>query len=328
MNPTISVLLPAYNSEKYIGEAVESILNQTFTDFELIVLDDASTDRTPDILAEYALKDTRIRVVRNESNLRIAASLNRGITLASGKYIARMDADDAAVPERFEKQFELMEKNPDIAVCGSWVSVYETGEEWRPPSDSDSIKAKLFFESYLYHPAVMIRKDVLVSYAGGYRPDMPPAEDYDLWVRLAVHPEVKFANVPQVLLRYRMHPGVDREIYREKQLESSNRVRRFLLSHIGLEVSDEEFQVHVALSVRWNIFQKALPGRCRRWMEKMAAAVRNSAYCSEAALKKESAICYRMLMRQRLKDFIFPRNSRARLAAKAMKHWIAGLAGK
>ena len=124
-SPQISVVMPAYNAEKYITEAIDSILFQTFKDFEFIIINDASTDSTKDIIESY--KDPRIKLVNNEQNKGVAKSLNIGISVACGKYIARMDADDIALPERFQKQFDFMEQHPNIDVCGSWAK--KTGNE-------------------------------------------------------------------------------------------------------------------------------------------------------------------------------------------------------
>ena len=121
--PLISVIMPAYNAEKYIGEAIESILNQTLKDFELIIVNDASTDSTGNIIKSYAEKDSRIVVLVNENNLNIAGSLNRGISVAKGTFIARMDADDIALPERLEMQAKVMSENPQVAVVGNDIQL-------------------------------------------------------------------------------------------------------------------------------------------------------------------------------------------------------------
>src|SRR3989344_5781814 len=119
----ISVLMPAYNARKYIGEAIESILNQTFKDFEFIIINDCSTDKTKKIIEEYANKDARIKLINNATNLGLTKSLNIGLKEARGEYVARLDADDVALPERLEKQYEFMEKNKETTLVGAWAEI-------------------------------------------------------------------------------------------------------------------------------------------------------------------------------------------------------------
>src|SRR3990172_12530717 len=131
-NPVITVLMSAYNAEKYLREAIESILNQTFKDFEFIIINDCSTDKTKKIIEEYANKDARIKLINNATNLGLTKSLNIGLKEARGEYVARLDADDVALPERLEKQYEFMNKNRDITLTGAWAEkIYEEGDNKR-----------------------------------------------------------------------------------------------------------------------------------------------------------------------------------------------------
>ena len=179
----LSVILPAFNAEKYLGEAIESILSQTFTDFELIAVDDGSTDRTPDILR--ANPDHRIRIVSNRSNLGVARSLNNGIAEARGRYIARQDADDISLPERLQKQFDYMEAHPQVAVLGTGRQTMTGGGKTKtnsPPMESPTFEDMLK-SSRLVGASVMIRKNRLDE-TGGYDDFFRQADDYDLWLRL------------------------------------------------------------------------------------------------------------------------------------------------
>ena len=198
---TVSVVMPVYNGEKYLKEAIESILKQSYTDFEFIILNDGSTDKTEEIILSY--DDPRIVYVKNENNLQIVETLNKGISLAKGKYIARMDADDISLSERLKKQVDFMDKNPEIGVCGSWVE-YFGGQEgiWKTPQKDDEIKMSLFMGSPFSHPSVIIRRD-LFSDKCSYSSEYPQAEDYYLWSVLA--PRCQFHNIQEVLLRYRIH---------------------------------------------------------------------------------------------------------------------------
>lgn len=246
-SPAISVLMPVYNGEKHLAEAVDSILAQTFADFEFIIVDDASTDATAALLADYARRDSRIRILTNESNSKIAFSLNRGLAEARAPLIARMDADDWSHPERFAKQYAFMKSHSEIAVCGTWLEVYDSGEVWPWPCGDADIRARMLFDSSLAHPTVVFRKQIVESLAEGYDVTTPPAEDYDLWARLAVHAEVRFANLPEVLLRYRTYPEKNRAAYREQQKVAADRARMRLLRSFGLSPSEKEVACHLAL---------------------------------------------------------------------------------
>lgn len=156
----ISVVMPVYNGEKYLREAIDSILNQTCTDFEFIILNDASTDETEEIILSY--DDPRITYARNETNLQIANTLNKGIALAKGKYIARMDADDISLPERFERQIKFMEDNPDIDVCGCSMKTFGMQNViYRVPKTHDEIMVKLLCGFALAHPTIMGKRSFL-----------------------------------------------------------------------------------------------------------------------------------------------------------------------
>ena len=205
-SPSVSVLLPVYNGANYLFAAVQSILDQDFLDFELLAIDDVSTDDSLATLLAFAQRDGRIKIVTRE-NRGLVATLNEGIQIAKGRYIARMDADDIAVPERLRLQFEFMEATPKCVCVGSDVELIdELGRKlvvWNQLSaDADIQKGALQGHGTICHPSALIRTDVLLR-VGGYRPEMYPAEDLDLWLRLG---EVgTLANLDKVLLRYRMH---------------------------------------------------------------------------------------------------------------------------
>jgi len=206
-NPKISVLMPAYNTEKYIGEAIESILNQTFKDFEFIIIDDCSTDNTWEIIQGYVKKDERIIVLRNKKNSKICKTLNRGIDIAKGKYIARMDADDWSYPDRFEKQFKFMENNPEVVISGGTMEVCDEKMDLlnqRKYNLTDGeIRKKLFRYSPFCH-ATTIYKTKIVKKINGYDEMFYVAQDYDFYFRLGMHG--KFGNLKDILYKLRTHP--------------------------------------------------------------------------------------------------------------------------
>lgn len=284
--PHVTVLLSVYNGERFLAEAIDSILGQSYENYEFIIIDDASTDSTAEILKRYARKDSRIKIVTNPVNLRLAASLNKGISLASGELIARMDADDVSLPDRLEKQVAFMQANPNISVCGTALSIYDLpGATWLPPLDDHSIRAMLFFESCLYHPTVVMRKRLFNDFS--YSSIMLPAEDYDLWSRFAERKEIIFANLPDPLLRYRFHEGEDRSEYKHRQGEAANMVRLNLLHRIGLNPTDQEFAAHRALALREQGLTNLRLWQCLVWLKKLYKAAAISGICNKKVLKKE-----------------------------------------
>ncbi|HUY31711.1 MAG TPA: glycosyltransferase [Pirellulales bacterium] len=202
----LSVLMPVYNAERYVAEAVESILAQTFGDFELLIIDDGSTDRSAEILVRYASREPRIRLTRRPNTGHLAA-LNEMLARARGEFVARMDADDVALPDRFERQLAYLRTHPEcLAVGCALANIDEDGDllcEERLPLDHDEIDRQLLRgQGGLSHPAAMIRRAALVELSG-YRPPFYGAEDKDLWLRLAERG--RLANLPEVLMKYRVH---------------------------------------------------------------------------------------------------------------------------
>jgi glycosyltransferase involved in cell wall biosynthesis len=201
--PNISVILPAYNAEKYLGEAIESILNQSFQDFEFLIFNDGSTDATKEIIKGY--NDSRIIAYHSDVNKGYVHWLNEGIKQAKGKYIARMDADDISLSERFQLQYDYMETHPEIGVCGSQIEIIGSGDLVKKPLTDNDIRWWFFIGNPIAHPVVMIRKEVLSQHQLFYKNELKPAEDYDMWCRMAQI--TKIANLQTILLKYRYHPS-------------------------------------------------------------------------------------------------------------------------
>lgn len=199
VEPRITVLMPVYNAERYLREAIDSILAQSFKPFEFLIIDDGSTDRSASIIASY--DDSRIRFHRNETNLGITASLNKGIALATCELIARMDADDVSHPQRLQKQFGYMKRNPECALLSTWARVvgddkkFVRMERYR----GNFYYYNLTFECWIYHPTVMFRKSA-VEQVGMY--SMPYSEDYDLFWKMSTR--FRIANICEPLVDYRL----------------------------------------------------------------------------------------------------------------------------
>ena len=239
INPLISVIMPVYNGEKYLSEAIESILNQTYENFELIIINDASIDRTEEIILSY--NDPRIVYIKNKQNLQIVKTLNKGIQLAKGKYIARMDADDISIHNRFKKQLTYMKKN-NIDICGSWIkTIGYKNEIWKFPESHEEIKINLFFHSVLAHPSVMIKKEVFEQFK--YMNQYNKAEDYALWV-MAID-SYKFANVPKILLLYRIHQNQTNKLI---QLEIANKIRLLMLNRYFTNLTENDNEIFIKFS--------------------------------------------------------------------------------
>jgi glycosyltransferase involved in cell wall biosynthesis len=240
MEPSISVVMPVYNAQAFLSEAIQSILDQTFTDFECIILNDGSTDRSLEIIQSF--KDPRIRAVDNDQNIKIVRTLNKGISLAKGKYIVRMDADDICLPERFKTQFNFMEENPEVGACGSWfenigdrsgISQYET--------DHNMIRFKMLYQMPVLHPSTIIRKSVLEKYNITYNTDFPGSEDLDFFIRIA---EVsKVVNIPKVLLQYRQHTASAKSLLQDSIKNLLFMTTSYQFGKIGIEISEKDTEL-------------------------------------------------------------------------------------
>lgn len=207
--PKISVLMTVYNAEKYLSTAIESVLNQTFTDFELLIIDDCSADASWELILKYAKQDERIIAIRNETNLGGCQNLNKGLKLLRGVYMARHDNDDWSFPDRLEKQLNYLEAHPEVGIVGGSIEIVDTdgkiiGKRTYNLSDPE-IRKKIFRYSPFAHPLVMVRKSVLEKVGCFYDPCFAPADDYDFWFRIGK--ESKFANLPDTLLKYRVVPN-------------------------------------------------------------------------------------------------------------------------
>ena len=242
MNPLVTVLMPVYNGEKYLKNAIESILYQTFKDFEFLIIDDGSTDNSVEIMGSF--NDARIRIERNKINLGLIKTLNKGLKLSKGKYIARMDCDDISLPKRLSTQINFMEKHPEIGVCGSWVKIIGLEKKFinKYPKKHEEAKAYLLFNTPLAHPSVIMRKEVIEKYKLEYDENYKHAEDYELWSRIINYS--KISNIPKVLLHYRMHPESVSKKNSSEQVENSNRVRLKLLKELSINAAPAELDIH------------------------------------------------------------------------------------
>jgi len=252
MSPKVSVVMAVFNGEKYLGQAIDSILGQTFTDFEFIIVDDGSTDATSQIIQGYG--DARIRFILNEENIGLTRSLNKGLSLASGAYIARMDGDDVSLPERLAKQVEFMDANREVGACGTWaMDIDQEGKiiGKRETFAGDQLN-NFYWRSALTHSSAMFR----FSQTSGPRYDETArvSQDYDLWLRIAA--ENKLGTLPEYLLLYRVH---DESITVANSDNQMNTAYRIFSKHIGGQaISYEAFKALMGYSQVLNPIKRTL----------------------------------------------------------------------
>lgn len=234
ISPKVSIIMPVYNGDEYIQEAIDSIIAQTFTDWEFLIINEfGSNDRVTEILHEYEKQDSRIIVIQNKEKLGISASMNVGLDIANGEYIARMDSDDISASDRFEKQIAYLDSHPKIGLLGIKPQIFGEEEwEWKAECDSDQIKADSLFYLPCLHPTVMIRKRILDENAFRYNPDYPCTEDYDLFERILQYTQASNL-LDQRLFKYRRyataatysHGNKGNEIYKEVMNRAFQRLK-------------------------------------------------------------------------------------------------------
>lgn len=217
--PKVSVLMTVYNNERFLKEAMGSICSQTWNDFEFIIVNDASTDASRNVLGTYP--DTRIRIIDNEKRLGLTASLNRGMIHCKGEYIARMDADDISLPHRLERQVAYLDNHPDVGVVGTFIkSMNAAGTitgEWKSASEDVQLRWHLLFRNIIAHPSALIRKSLLTQ-VNGYDESFTYAQDYALWTTLARL--CKLHVIPEYLLLWRSHSQSTSSVKKESQGEA------------------------------------------------------------------------------------------------------------
>jgi glycosyltransferase involved in cell wall biosynthesis len=237
MPPLVSVILPVYNCERYLFQAVECILTQSLQDFELILINDGSTDRSGEIAA--AIPDPRIRYYSNPKNLGLVETLNRGLSLSQSELIARMDGDDLSLPNRLEEQYRYLSENPRVGVLGTAIQIIDPQGKplrtWRFPSDPVHLRWTLIFTNPVAHPTVMMRRS-LVAQVGGYRDY--EAEDIDLWERLCQITDMD--NLPAVLVKLRKHPDNRTNTGRTPMLSSAAEVSARIIQRLLGELPPAE----------------------------------------------------------------------------------------
>lgn len=282
-NPLVSVVIPVFNAEKYLAEAVESILRQTYTNLEILLINDGSTDGSKAILKKYALADPRIKLINNEQNIGLVRTLNTGLDQATGKYIARMDADDISVTDRIKLQVDFLENHSEVALLGGAFQIIDSNEVIRHPLSNDQIKIKLLSNTAFAHPTVMMRTAVFKAEDFRYDENYRHLEDFELWTRVAQKHEL--ANLKQVVLHYRIHPTqvTSDQSHLQYRIDLANNLRLTQLKRLGLsEISTSDLELHLAFMA--GNPEIATLGEYITWANKLKSANYHKKYVSQRSL--------------------------------------------
>lgn len=275
--PRITVLMPVHNGDLFLRPAIDSILNQTYRDFRLLVIDDGSTDASRLIALSY--DDPRVEVIVNETNINRARSLNNALDAATTEYVARMDADDIAAPGRLSAQVRLLDARPDIGICGTWIQTFGSDVKsttWRLPTNPTEIAARLLFHCVLAHPTVMMRTAALDRHALRYDEEHLWAEDWSLWQRCSEH--FPMANVPEALLHYRVkntnerrgEPGLDTRV--ERRRHELREIVLTALKRLGIEGTHDEAELHLRIGSHDFRRQETMIDRTESWLLRLKEA--------------------------------------------------------
>lgn len=246
-SPKVTVLMPLYNGERYLVPAIDSILHQTFSDFELLVVCDPSTDRGIEMVESY--NDPRIRLWKNETRRGFVDSMNLGLDMASGEYVAIMDSDDVSLPHRLARQVEFMDSHSGIGGCGSWVRVFGEDQRttWKYPIEPNEVACRMLFRMAFANPSVMLRKGLLDKFCIRYREGYNGACDWDLLQRCTQR--FPMSNIPEILLWYRYSLLSVTHVDPNRLEEGVRTVCIHRLAELGLHPTPQELQVHVGLSL-------------------------------------------------------------------------------
>lgn len=287
----VTVLMPTYNVAPWVGEAIRSVLRQTYRDFELLVVDDASTDNTLDVVR--TIDDPRIRIASFPDNVGLSENLNRGLDLIDTEYFARMDGDDIALPHWLQSEIDYLDAHPEVGVCGGGGQRFGTSRSLiRFPEQHDDIAANMLFECTIIVPTV--RMSVVRQHGLRYRKDAFPAEDYRFWADcLRV---TRLHNIPDTLFRYRMHPTQICTSRREEQQGKVAAVRLFMLEWLSADFTDKEKQYYLNVFVPSKINNKEDIARLKTFAQRLIDQNTSGNYSDKALQRKfKSHIGYKVL---------------------------------
>ena len=238
-NPLISVIIPTYNSENFILETLDGIFQQTYDNFEIIVVDDKSNDSTYELIKN--INDSRIRIYQNEKNIGYVNTLNKLIKLSKGQFIARNDHDDISLKKRFELQLKMLLKYPDMIVCGGQIKIFGSrSKRIFYPTEPSDIRAFMLFNNPIHHPTAMFRASEIKKIGYNvYDPKFTPSEDYHLWSRLSYFSTLR--NINECILKYRIHSNNYSKVVKSKQKDTTMRIRKkYIKDYLEIDLREEE----------------------------------------------------------------------------------------
>jgi glycosyltransferase involved in cell wall biosynthesis len=276
--------MPAYNAGAHLADAIRSVLEQSFTDFELIVVNDGSSDDTVAILSQFA-SDNRLRVVHNEQNLGLIATLHRGLSECRAPLIARMDADDICDPQRFERQAAFLRDRPDIDIVGGAIRFFGNIPQpnvFQFPNSHEAIHPAMLFFCPLAHPTLMFRRELVEQGLFCYDDEFRHAEDYHLWSRLLL--QVRAANLPELVLHYRLHQSQVSSGQANHQYEASLRVRKKMLDEAGIVWTNQDIAIHESVILERPLSRPDYLEELAAWFGKVEDGNQKSAYWDATAL--------------------------------------------
>ena len=289
--------MPVYNGEKCLREAIDSILSQTFSNFEFLIINDGSSDESINIIKSY--NDLRIRLINNKKNIGITKSLNKGLKIARGKYIARMDADDISLPSRLEKQFKFLENNKNIGLVGSNIFFIDQSgkiiKKQNMPQKHFMIKWKYFFGSSMAHPSIMARTKILKKNL--YNEDFARAQDAELFSRLIFDKDIRLANLNNYLLKYRIHPN---SIIKKRSISQEEKSINVRIKNIEkyIKLSKKEREVIKAIKIKNKLTIKNIFSERKIYKRLFRVS------CKKDKLNKEQAKRIRSCLTKKTKELI------------------------
>jgi glycosyltransferase involved in cell wall biosynthesis len=268
-SPRVSVVMAVRNGERFVRRAIDSILMQSMSDLEFIIIDDASSDRTGEICRDYASSDSRIRLFTNQSNAGLAASLNHGIKESSGVYVARMDADDASRPDRLMLQADFLDLNPHIGICGGNICYHRGGRSSikRFYPDHSRLQAQLLFQPCFSHPTVMFRREEVLRHGLFYDESYATTQDYELWTRMIG--KLQGANLPRVLLDYYCHDEQATTDKYDRMMLYCRQIQTVQLRSLIPELSEVELTLHDRISIPHDPFTLPELNFVQNWLMRL-----------------------------------------------------------
>lgn len=284
-NPSLSIIMPVYNASQFVSEAIQSALNQTYKDLELIIINDGSSDNSKSIIKSFT--DSRIKYFENKKNSGIVFSRNRGLKLANGEYIGMLDADDIAFPEKFEEQIAFLQKNTSFGMVGSWARFIDKegkpiSGSWKLTASPERIPSIMFFKNYFLQSAVLYRSSCIRNYT--FKRGFDILEDYLIW--LEIIKDYKCWNLQKYLVSYRIHGGGVTKKHSGEKLEKEKKVFRILFQELKLDPTSQELEMHLLIRNDQKISDIKTLKSIEKWLLKILEKNRSLGVYNQKQLEK------------------------------------------